>query len=86
VDLGDAAPIIGASIGFAMSGADTTTSDELLRNADIAMYAAKAGGRGQIVAFRPDLLETASGAQLSSPRCSAARRRATSSSSRSSPS
>jgi diguanylate cyclase (GGDEF)-like protein len=60
VELGDAAPILGASIGFAMSGPDTTTSDELLRNADIAMYAAKAGGRGQIVAFRPDLLETAS--------------------------
>lgn len=60
VELDDAAPIIGASIGFAMSGPDTITSDELLRNADIAMYAAKAGGRGQIVAFRPDLLETAS--------------------------
>ncbi|MEO8272463.1 MAG: EAL domain-containing protein [Chloroflexota bacterium] len=60
VELGDAAPIIGASIGFAMSGPDIQTSDELLRNADIAMYAAKAGGRGQIVAFRRDLLETAS--------------------------
>jgi len=60
VELDDAAPIIGASIGFAMSGPDVTSSDDLLRNADIAMYAAKAGGRGQIVAFRPDLLETAS--------------------------
>ena len=59
VDLGDAAPIVGASIGFAMSGPDVQSSDDLLRNADIAMYAAKAGGRGQIVAFRPDLLETA---------------------------
>ena len=60
VELDDTAPIIGASIGFAMSGPDVTSSDDLLRNADIAMYAAKAGGRGQIVAFRPDLLETAS--------------------------
>ncbi|MEO5703359.1 MAG: EAL domain-containing protein [Candidatus Limnocylindrales bacterium] len=60
VELDDAAPIVGASIGFAMSGPDVDTSDDLLRNADIAMYAAKAGGRGQIVAFRPDLLETAS--------------------------
>ncbi len=60
VDLGDVAPIVGASIGFAMSGPDVQSSDDLLRNADIAMYAAKAGGRGQIVAFRPDLLETAS--------------------------
>jgi diguanylate cyclase (GGDEF)-like protein len=60
VELGDASPIVGASIGFAMSGPDVQNSDDLLRNADIAMYAAKAGGRGQIVAFRPDLLETAS--------------------------
>ncbi len=60
VELEDAAPIVGASIGYALSSADVDTSEALLRNADIAMYAAKAGGRGQIVAFRPDLLETAS--------------------------
>jgi diguanylate cyclase (GGDEF)-like protein len=60
VELEDAAPIIGASIGYALSGPDCSTSEELLRNADIAMYAAKAGGRGQVVAFRRDLLETAS--------------------------
>ena len=60
VELDDAAPIVGASIGYALSGPEVSSSEELLRNADIAMYAAKAGGRGQIVAFRPDLLETAS--------------------------
>jgi diguanylate cyclase (GGDEF)-like protein len=60
IDLGDAAPIVGLSIGFALSGPDGTTSEDLLRNADIAMYAAKAAGRGQVVAFRRDLLETAS--------------------------
>ena len=60
VELEHAAPIVGASIGYAMSGPDSNTSEALLRNADIAMYAAKAAGRGQIVAFRPDLLETAS--------------------------
>ena len=60
VDLGEAAPIVGASIGYAMSGPEVASSEDLLRNADIAMYAAKAGGRGQIVAFRPDLLATAS--------------------------
>ncbi|HUG30429.1 MAG TPA: EAL domain-containing protein [Candidatus Limnocylindria bacterium] len=60
VELDDAAPIVGASIGYAMSGPEVASSEDLLRNADIAMYAAKAGGRGQIVAFRPDLLETAS--------------------------
>ena len=60
VELDDAAPIIGASIGYALSGPDSSTSEDLLRNADIAMYAAKAAGRGQFVAFRRDLLETAS--------------------------
>jgi diguanylate cyclase (GGDEF)-like protein len=58
IELNDAAPIVGASIGYAMSDADST-SEDLLRNADIAMYAAKAAGRGQIVAFRQDLLDTA---------------------------
>jgi diguanylate cyclase (GGDEF)-like protein len=60
VELGDVAPIVGASIGYAMSGPEASTSEALLRNADIAMYAAKGGGRGQIVAFRQDLLDTAS--------------------------
>ena len=60
VELDDAAPIVGASIGFAMSGPDSSTSEELLKHADIAMYAAKSAGRGQVVAFRRDLLATAS--------------------------
>jgi diguanylate cyclase (GGDEF)-like protein len=59
IDLGDAAPIVGASIGYAMSDPDSQTTEDLLRNADIAMYAAKAAGRGQVVAFRKELLETA---------------------------
>jgi diguanylate cyclase (GGDEF)-like protein len=59
IELGDASPVIGASIGYALSGPDSSTSEDLLRNADIAMYAAKAAGRGQLVAFRRDLLETA---------------------------
>ncbi|HEY8239503.1 MAG TPA: EAL domain-containing protein, partial [Candidatus Limnocylindrales bacterium] len=60
IELGVASPIVGGSIGYALSGPEASTSEALLRNADVAMYAAKAGGRGQIVAFRPDLLETAS--------------------------
>ncbi|HEX3264945.1 MAG TPA: diguanylate cyclase, partial [Candidatus Limnocylindrales bacterium] len=59
IELGDAAPIVGASIGYALSDADATGED-LLRKADIAMYAAKAAGRGQIAAFRQELLDTAS--------------------------
>jgi diguanylate cyclase (GGDEF)-like protein len=60
IDLGDASPTISASIGEAMSGLGGETVDELLRNADIAMYAAKAAGRGQVVAFRSELLDLAS--------------------------
>jgi diguanylate cyclase (GGDEF)-like protein len=60
IELDDAAPIVDASIGYALSGPGGETSEDLLRNADIAMYAAKAAGRGQIVAFRQELLETAS--------------------------
>jgi diguanylate cyclase (GGDEF)-like protein len=60
VELESASPIVGASIGFAISGPDSPTSEALLKNADIAMYAAKSAGRGQVVAFRRDLLETAS--------------------------
>jgi len=60
IELDDAAPIVGASIGYALSSPETATGEELLRNADIAMYAAKSAGRGQVVAFRRDLLETAS--------------------------
>ena len=59
IELDDAAPIVSASIGYALSGIDGTTSEDLLRNADIAMYAAKAAGRGQVVAFRQELLDTA---------------------------
>jgi diguanylate cyclase (GGDEF)-like protein len=59
VSLGAAAPAVGASIGVAISGVGGETVDELLRNADIAMYAAKAAGRGQVVFFRSELLALA---------------------------
>jgi diguanylate cyclase (GGDEF)-like protein len=59
IELDDAAPIVSASIGFALGGIHGTTSEDLLRNADIAMYAAKAAGRGQVVPFRQELLDTA---------------------------
>jgi diguanylate cyclase (GGDEF)-like protein len=59
IDLGEAAPIVGGSIGLALSGVGGDTGDDLLRSADVAMYAAKAAGRAQIVAFRSDLMDLA---------------------------
>ncbi len=38
---------LGASVGIASHPADATDLDELLRRADVAMYAAKAAGRGR---------------------------------------
>jgi len=53
IHLGEAAPAIAASIGVALSGNDVReTADDLLRNADVAMYAAKASSRGRAEVFR----------------------------------
>lgn len=46
---------IGASIGVALSPDDGSTSEELIRNADLALYAAKDGGRGRHHFYAQDL-------------------------------
>jgi diguanylate cyclase (GGDEF)-like protein/PAS domain S-box-containing protein len=43
--------VVTASIGFAVNAAPGLTADELLRDADAAMYRAKAGGRDRVEAF-----------------------------------
>ena len=48
---------IGASVGFAMAPEHERDPEQLLRLADIALYAAKAGGRGQCVMFDPAMDE-----------------------------
>jgi diguanylate cyclase (GGDEF)-like protein len=47
--------VTGTSIGIAMAPNDGTSSDTLLRNADIALYLAKAEGRGVFRFFEPQL-------------------------------
>ncbi len=38
--------VIGASVGIALSPSDGTTGEELMRNADMALYRAKSDGGG----------------------------------------
>jgi diguanylate cyclase (GGDEF)-like protein/PAS domain S-box-containing protein len=51
--------VIGASIGIAISPFDGFTSEELIRNADLALYAAKGNGRGRFRFYSSDLLQSA---------------------------
>jgi len=46
---------IGASIGLAIAPTDGTSADQLLKNADLAMYRAKADGRGSYCFFESEM-------------------------------
>jgi diguanylate cyclase (GGDEF)-like protein len=46
---------VGASIGIAIYPCDASSSDELLRCADMALYGAKANGRGTCRFFEPEM-------------------------------
>jgi diguanylate cyclase (GGDEF)-like protein/PAS domain S-box-containing protein len=47
IDLGERTTTVGASVGVAVFPHDATTADDLLKNADLALHYAKAGGRGK---------------------------------------
>ena len=47
--------VIGTSIGIAMARGGDQTADELLRNADVAMYTAKAMGKRRFAVFEPTM-------------------------------
>ena len=51
--------IIGASIGVAIAPFDGQSSDDLVRNADLALYAAKGNGRGRFAFYSSDLHQAA---------------------------
>ncbi len=44
-----------ASIGIAHGGPSVSSGDELLRNADVAMYEAKQAGKGRFSTYRPEM-------------------------------
>ena len=44
-----------ASVGIAHGGSGVTSADELLRNADVAMYNAKQAGKGRFSTYRPEM-------------------------------
>ena len=49
---------IGASIGIAMTSPVAISADTLLKNADMALYRAKADGRGTFCFFRDEMAQT----------------------------
>ncbi|MEP7129745.1 MAG: EAL domain-containing protein [Sphingomicrobium sp.] len=55
---------IGASIGIVTSDYDDRTSDDLMRDADLALYVAKAAGKGCFRFFAPEMHEAARERQL----------------------
>jgi len=46
---------VGASIGIATARLGTERADELLRNADVAMYTAKSSGKNRVSVFEPTM-------------------------------
>jgi diguanylate cyclase (GGDEF)-like protein len=55
---------IGTSVGIVTSDYDDRTSDDLIRDADLALYAAKSAGKGCFRFFAPDMHEAARQRQL----------------------
>lgn len=62
--LGDHDVVVGASIGIALAPQHGDKADTLLRNADLALYAAKARGRGRAIIFEPGMDQAAQDRRL----------------------
>ena len=55
IHVGDETVIAEVSIGIARPQSDSDGADEVLRNADVAMYAAKGAGKGRYQFFEPSM-------------------------------
>jgi diguanylate cyclase (GGDEF)-like protein len=55
--IGDVQTHVSASIGIA-AGTPADSAEDLLRQADVAMYSAKAAGKGRWVVYKPSMLKT----------------------------
>ncbi|HTI28954.1 MAG TPA: EAL domain-containing protein, partial [Methylomirabilota bacterium] len=55
--IGDVRTHVSASIGIA-AGSQGDSAEDLLRQADVAMYSAKAAGKGRWVVYKPSMLKT----------------------------
>ncbi|HEX4694926.1 EAL domain-containing protein [Sphingomonas sp.] len=55
---------IGASVGIAIAPTVDTCADALIRNADLALYSAKAAGRGTFCFFAPEMHSEAQDRQI----------------------
>ncbi len=53
--LGDREVHVGGSIGLAAARLGSEQADELLRNADVAMYTAKSAGKNRVAVFEPEM-------------------------------
>ncbi len=60
VEIGGRDLVVGASIGMVVHPGGAGESEELMRRADIAMYAAKDAGRGRLEVFRADMMRDSS--------------------------
>jgi diguanylate cyclase (GGDEF)-like protein/PAS domain S-box-containing protein len=55
ITIGPESVVVGASIGIARPHAECEGADEILRNADVAMYTAKGAGKGRYQFFEPSM-------------------------------
>jgi diguanylate cyclase (GGDEF)-like protein len=54
-ELGDHQVVVGASVGIAIAPDDGNNADQLLKNADMALYRAKEDGRARFHFFEPEM-------------------------------